>query len=329
MPRAIQKVLITGASGKLGVPLSRALLEAGYQVLALRHRNVVGVEGVEEVEGSIADAPLMLDLVARSDAVVHLATCKEDRDALLSVSVPGTFNLLEAAKNTRRPKRVILASGDAVNGIYYHPQPVPIREDLPLAAYPGYYALSKVLEETLFRQYYCQAGVPTVCLRISWIHADDDILNHLTTAGPSFGVPIWHQLMDHGQRELYAGPRDAAVALRHPNGQPLRRQIVAVEDVVQAFLLALERDAIEGETFLIAMTDPFDYVAAAQYAARKLDIDVLDLIDPIGHDFCIDTTKAHEKLGYRPKTDIYQLIDQAVDFRRHGRPRRAASGYQG
>ncbi|HEX4146513.1 MAG TPA: NAD(P)-dependent oxidoreductase [Pirellulales bacterium] len=329
MSRTIHNVLITGASGKLGVPLSRALLKAGYRVLALRHRAPVNVDGVEEVAGSVSDARLIEELVARSDAVIHLATCKEDRDALLSVSVQGTFNLLEAAQRTGRPKRVILASGDAVNGIYYHPQPVAIREDLPLAAYPGYYALSKVLEETLFRQYYCQAGLPTVCLRISWIHADDDILNHLTTAGESFGVPVWGQLMDHRQRELYEGSPGAAVALRHPDGQPLRRQIVAVDDVVSAFLLALEREAIEGETFLIAMTDPFDYADAAQYVARKLNIDTVDLVDPIGHDFCIDTTKARNILGYRPKTDIYQLIDEAVDFRRLGRRRRPTSGYRG
>lgn len=329
MSGAIHKVLVTGASGKLGVPLCRALLAAGYQVLALRHHNSVDVEGVVEVAGSVADAHLIEDLIAGSDAVIHLATCKEDRDALLAVSVAGTFNLLEAAARTRSPKRVILASGDAVNGIYFNPQPAPIREDLPLAAYPGYYALSKVLEETFFRQYFCQAGVPTVCLRISWIHADDDILNHLTVAGQCFGVPVWNELMDQRQRELYRGVRDAAVALRHPGGQPMRRQIVAVDDVVAAFLLALERDGIEGETFLIAMAEPFDYAQAARYAADQLGIDVIDLVDPIGQDFGIDITKAREKLGYHPKFDIYQLIDAAAEFRRSGRQRRQASGYRG
>ncbi len=61
MPRTIHKVLITGASGKLGAPLCRALLAAGYQVLALRHRNSVGIDGVEEVQGSVADAGLIED----------------------------------------------------------------------------------------------------------------------------------------------------------------------------------------------------------------------------------------------------------------------------
>ena len=32
--------------------------------------------------------------------------------------------------------------------------------------------------------------------RMSWIHAEDDILNHLTVAGEQFGVPVWTELMD-------------------------------------------------------------------------------------------------------------------------------------
>ena len=329
MTHSIRTVFVTGASGKLGAPLCEALLHAGYDVLALRHRYSVGVPGVEEIQGSVTDAGLVDDLVARSDAVIHLATCKEDRDGVIQVSAQGTFNLLDAAMRTKQPKRVILASGDAVNGIYFHPQPVPIREDMPLVAYPGYYPLSKVLEEAMFQQYYYQAGVPTVCLRISWIHAEDDILNHLTVAGECFGVPVWKDLMNDGQRAVYGDGRDAAVALRHPDGRPLLRHIVAVEDCVQAFLLALQRDGIEGQTFLIAMTDPFNYVDAARYAAEKLGLDVLDLVDPVGQDFCIDTTKARYVLGYQPRFDICRLIDQAVEFRRSGQPRRQRSGYGG
>ncbi|MBM4088747.1 MAG: NAD(P)-dependent oxidoreductase [Planctomycetes bacterium] len=329
MANTIQRVFVTGASGKLGAPLCEALVKSGYQVRALCHRYAVGVEGVEEVQGDVADAALLEDLVSRCDAVIHLATCKEDREALIRVSVQGTFHLLDAAVRTKAPRRVILASGDAVNGIYFNPQPVPIREDMPLAAYPGYYPLSKVLEEAMFQQYFHQAGVPTVCLRISWIHAEDDILNHLTVAGDCFGIPVWKDLMNDEQRARYATGRDAAVALRHPDGRPMRRHIVAVDDCVQSFLLALERDGIEGQTFMIAMKDPFDYVDAAHYAAERLGIDVLDLVDPVGHDFCIDTTRARYVLGYQPQYDIRSLIDRAVEFRRSGTQRRQRSGYKG
>lgn len=325
----IRKVMVTGASGKLGGALCQALLENDYQVIAVDRRLPVGVDGVEEVRADVGDYEAIEEIISRSDAVCHLASCKESREAFIPVSAQGTFNILDAAMNTKKPQRLVLASGDAVNGIYFNPQPLPINEQMPMVAYPGYYALSKVIEETLFTQYYHQAGVPTVVNRMSWIQTEDDILTHLTVAGESFGVPVWNDLMSEEQRAAYAGGRDAAVALRHPDGKPMIRHIVAIEDCVQSFLLALTREGIEGETFQIAMTDPFDYTKAAAYAAKKLDIDVLDLVDPVGQDFCCDTTKARYRLGFQPKHDIYSLIDSGIEFRRSGAARRPRSGLKG
>ncbi len=325
----IKRILVTGASGKLGGPLCEALLEKSYEVTGLRHRSPVNVDGVEEVQLDVRDADAVEDLVSRSDAVIHLATCKEDRQGVIDVSARGTFNLLDAAMRTKALKRFLLASGDAVNGIYFNPQPVPIREDMPMVAYPGYYPLSKVIEETMCRQFFHQAGVPTVCLRMSWIHAEDDILTHLTVAGEQFGVPVWTELMDEKQRAEFASGRDAAVALRHPDGKPMRRHVVAVEDCIQAFLLALGCEGIEGQTFNIAMAEPFDYVEAAGYAADRLGIEVIELVDPVGQDFCMDVAKARYVLGYRPQYDIRGLVDRAVEFRQSGRPRRRRAGYKG
>jgi nucleoside-diphosphate-sugar epimerase len=325
----IHRVLVTGASGKLGGPVCEALVGAGYEVIAARHRNAVGVEGVRETPLDLGDCRAVDEMVAQCDAVIHLATCKEDRDGVIDTSARGTFNLLDAAMRQGTLKRFLLASGDAVNGIYFNRQPAPIREDMPLVAYPGYYPLSKVIEEAMAQQFYHQAGVPTVILRMSWIHAEDDILTHLTVADPQFGVPVWRELMNDVQRTRYASGADAVVALRRPDGRPMRRHIVAVEDCVQAHLLALEREGVEGQTYMIAMNDPFDYVEAARYAAEKLGIETVDLVDPVGQDFAIDVAKARYQLGYRPQYDVFGLIDRAVEFRRRDLPRRQRAGYRG
>jgi nucleoside-diphosphate-sugar epimerase len=325
----IQRVLVTGASGKLGAPVCAALAESGYQVTATRHRLPVEIPGVAVIPLDLRDSRAVEAAVADQDAILHLATCKEDREGVIDVSARGTFYLLDAAMRGGRCRRFVLASGDAVNGIYFHDQPQPIREDMPLAAYPGYYPLSKVLEEAMVQQYFHQYGLATVILRMSWIHTEDDILNHLTVAGENFGIPVWSELMDEQQKARYAGGRDAAVALRHPDGRSVKRHIVALEDCVQAHLLALQENSIAGQVFMIAMDQPFDYVEAARYAGEKMGIDVIELVDSVARDFYIDVAKARHVLGYRPRCDIFRLIDQAIEFRRVGRNRRERSGYRG
>ncbi len=325
----IQNILVTGASGKLGFPLCLGLLKEGYRVSAAVHKHPVGIEGVSSVALELGDYASVEAAVAEADAVLHLASAKESREGLVDLSFRGTFNLLDACARTKRPERFILASGDCVNGIYFNRQALPIRDETPMIAYPGYYALSKVIEETLASQYCYQERVPAVVLRMSWIQAEDDIISHLTIAGEPFGVPVWKDLMKDDPGAGDFEEKDAAVSLLHPDGSPFRRHIVSVEDCVQSFLLALKTPSIEGETFNIAMEDPFDYREAAGYLAKKMGIDVLPLTDPVGNDFFMDITKAKYLLRYKPRHDIFSLIDKALDFRGSGSKRRERTGYKG
>lgn len=327
--QTIRRVLVTGANGKLGGPLCGALVNRGYDVTAIEHRAALELPGVSAVKLELTDYRSVEEVVAESDAIIHLASAKESREAVVDVSVRGTFNLLDASFRTKTPKRFLLAGGDCVNGIYFHPHAEPITERMAMGAYPGYYALSKVMEETLTTQYYIQEKVPIVNLRMSWIHAEDDILNHLCTAGEPFGVPVWRDLMTEDQRQQFQGEHNAAVVALHPDGAPLIRHIVAIEDCVDAFLMALEVTGIEGETFNIAMNAPFDYRDAAEHVAKKLGVELLELVDPVGQDYYMDIAKARYMLGYNPKFDIHSLIEQAIAFRQSGAQRRARTGYKG
>ena len=217
---ARERVMVTGASGKLGGPLCAALLAEGYSVIAVNRRWPVDVAGVEEVRADVGDAAAMEALVGRSDAVIHLATCKEDREAVIKTSAQGTFNLLDA-----------IARGKAAQAVHLGQRRRGQRDLLqpPAGAHPRRHAdggLSGLLPALEGRrgddaqQYHHQPGVPTVTLRMSWIHAEDDILTHLTVADPQFGVPVWRELMGDSQRARFQGGGDAVVALRHPDGRP-------------------------------------------------------------------------------------------------------------
>ncbi|MDD2486110.1 MAG: NAD-dependent epimerase/dehydratase family protein [bacterium] len=302
-------VLVTGAGGKLGRRLLPALVKAGHSVRALQFRTPIVCNGVEAVIGSVSDARAVRQALQDMDVVCHLATSKEDA-GFFDTSIKGTFNLLEGSREAGI-KQFILAGGDAALGIFFNPQPVPLDECAPLRAYPGYYAFSKVMEETMCRQYTLQYGLPVTFLRFSWIQDEDDLLCHMTFKEPDFGFPNWRNITEIPYP-------DGAGILLHPGGKPYKRHIVGVDDAVQSFLLALGNPAALGETFNIAAPAPFSYDVLAGYVARKLSLPLFEAVLPDYYDFSIDIGKARAVLGYRPRDDVFRIIDKAIEFRCSG-----------
>ena len=88
--------------------------------------------------------------------VVHCATCKETEDLVMDVTVKGLFWLLEECRSSSTFQQFVLIGGDAALGHFFYPHPVPVTEQQRHSAYPGCYALSKVLEEVMLEQYYVQ-----------------------------------------------------------------------------------------------------------------------------------------------------------------------------
>src|SRR5687768_17571198 len=108
----IRTVAVFGAGGKLGRHVLRVLADRGFGVRALVHRTPVEGARVECVPGSIADAGAVAETVRGAEAVVHLATTKEDPATFFDVSIRGTWNVLEACRGSA-VKQVILFGGDA------------------------------------------------------------------------------------------------------------------------------------------------------------------------------------------------------------------------
>ena len=312
-----QTVAIFGASGKLGRHALSALARRGMAARALVHRTPVAGENITSVAGSITDAKAVEETVRGADIVVQLATTKEDADTFFDVSVRGTFNILEACRR-HGVKQFILFGGDAACGIWFYPQPIPIDENHPLAAYPGYYAFSKVMEETMAQQYAVQYGLPVTVLRSSWVFEKDDLLNHFSLLrnvnpaepGHGFGEVSAEVL------ELVKNQQERIPILTDAHGAPLRRHIVHVDDVMQAFDRMLANPSAIGQTFNIAGPSAFDYRVAAEYLSKKLDVPVIEIPNPRYHPFEINITRARTVLGYAPENDFFRMADRAVAERK-------------
>jgi UDP-glucose 4-epimerase len=310
----LKSVAVFGGAGKVGRRVIPLLLERGLKVRALIHRTPI--EGVEAVHGSIGDAAAVRELVKGTDAVVQLATTKEDPDTFFDVSVRGTLNVLEACR-FEGTRQFLLLGGDAVFGIWFYPQPIPIDESHPLMAYPGYYAFTKVLEEVMAEQYGYQYGLPYSILRSSWIFEKDDLLNHFSLLKNVDPAEPGHGFGEQ-PREVMAlveAGEERIPILVNAHGVPYHRHIVHIDDVMQAFGRILGNPAAVGESFNIAAPSPFDYRVAAGYLSTKMSIPTLEVTCAGYHSFAINIAKARTMLGYEPQYDFFRIADSALEHR--------------
>jgi UDP-glucose 4-epimerase len=303
------KLLVTGAAGKVGRNFLEAFRNsarfADWSLVALSHsRQLADVGRMTEVRGSLSDRETIRQAMDGVTHVLHLAAVKESPDLAIDVAVKGMFLLLEA----------FLMSGDCVVGHIFQPYDAPITERHPRRAYPGCYALTKVIEEVMLEQAWCQYDLDGCILRAPWIMEKDDFRFALSFGPDQFGGPPWRDLMADADLDSLS-ERHAVPILVDRTGAALRRNFVHVDDVVSAILAALDAPAARQQVFNIAMDRPVDYAEAAAHLARSRGYESVAVRGPF-HSNWLDNSKARHLLGWAPKTDLEALIERAWTYRR-------------
>ncbi|NKB72261.1 MAG: NAD-dependent epimerase/dehydratase family protein [Candidatus Latescibacteria bacterium] len=312
-------VLVTGATGKVGQQFIRRFLQApewaDAKIRALCHNRLLEPnERLEVVQGSMAERGDVARAVDGVSHVLHLATCKETPDAVMDVTVKGLFWLLEECRQTDSFEQLVLIGGDAGMGHFVYPHPIPVAETQKHSPYEGCYALSKVLEEVMLEQYYTQYDFNGCCLRAPWIMEKDDFKYTLSFGEDVFGGPKWRQLVGAEKADEYIASGAVPVML-DPQGQPMLRNFVHVEDLADAILAALDHPAARQQLFNICMDEPVDYRQMADYLKRTRSLPSVDISTPF-HRTWLDNSKAKFLLGWRPRYDLEKLIDGAWDYQR-------------
>ena len=311
------RILVTGATGKVGQALLAALPAACPQagVRALVHsRDLPERPGLTTLKGSLADRAVAEAAVEGCTHVVHLATCKETPDDVMDVTVKGLFWLLEAWRANPLAERFLLIGGDAAVGHFFYDHCAPVTEDTPHRAYPGCYALSKVLEEVMLSQYGHQYDIDWCCLRAPWIMEKDDFRFSLSFGADRFGGPDWAAL---------AGPERTAEALRtgaipllqDRDGTPIRRNFVHVTDLVAAICRALTAPAARQRLYNIAMDAPVNYAEVAAILAETQGLPAIPIRSDY-HSTSLSNARARAELGWRPAYDTRRLITESWAYPR-------------
>ncbi len=211
------EVFLTGASGFVGAHVLDALLARGYRVRALVRNGATLPAGVAPVSGDLRAPASLLSSLRGCRYVIHSAALysfsPRDRAAIHEVNVRGSESLLEAARIAGVERCVVTSSSSALAPAV-HSRPATERTWAAAPSGPLAYHVSKLLQER------------------AALSARVDAISVLPTApvGPA------------DRRPTPTG-RIVVDLLRGRMPATLRggMNLVAVEDVAAAHVLALER----------------------------------------------------------------------------------------
>jgi nucleoside-diphosphate-sugar epimerase len=317
------RALVIGGAGFGGAHLCEQLLARGAQVTVLdrvspadSYLRLANLDArVSFVQGDVCDAAAMKLLIARlePDTVFLLAAqpIVSISNALpietAEVNVMGTYHVLEACRLSRKSKRLVFASSGAYYGATNTTAAIP--EDAPPLPAANIYAPTKVAADLAVRCYAKIHGLQTVVCR--WMNTYGPGDTNFTRI-----VPVSIRRLLRGERPLIDGTDGSNVF-----------ELLHVRDMTEGYLAAAERagdPGICGEAFnfgsgaplslreaMVELTRAWNAVAKAEVLEEPLITG--PRVQSVKY---LDITKARERLGWRPGTELRAGFEETVAWYR-------------
>lgn len=333
------RILLTGATGRVGANVARRLHSENHDIRALvvpndpQRPKLDGLECLEIVEGGLQDLDACAEACRDVELVIHLAAQlvrgSTPVDDFFNINALGTLRLLEGLVDQGRiggAARFVLASTD---GTYRPgaPSAVPIVEVSP--QHPGdYYGTSKLLGEIILRNQADQYDIPftimrfgtvvspeeaTAMFRADWIDTmlSRELLGRDSNIWPLF---VDHEgLADEVRNQIPSPHNNPPVIVRGPDGDPWSLHILDVRDAVDGVLACAFNDSAIGEDFLIAGPVTTSYADAADAFSSVLDLDAVTVEVSTSWHLDMDVSKATELLGFTAQHSFGDTLAATVD----------------
>ncbi len=218
-PRAGWRVLVTGATGRVGFPVARALA-AQHEVFGLARCRGAGDRqrlmdaGIQPIAGDLAT----LDFRELPEGITHVFHAA----ARFGHESPTDWRQVFET-NAQASGRLVAANPGAAfvycssGSAYAYQGRRPLSEDDPPGVHLGIYSLSKIAGEEVVRFAACQCGTPLTIVRI------------FSTYGPEGGAPVTRL------RRILAGEE----VVLHPDA-PNNYNPIFEDDYVRLAVRALE-----------------------------------------------------------------------------------------
>lgn len=262
-------------------------------------------EQFELVEADIRDAEAVGTVLAGRDIdiIVHLAARAgvrpsiEDPLTYEDVNINGTMVLLEGARRFGVKKFVFGSS----SSVYGNNEKVPFSEmdnvDFPISPY----AATKKAGELICHTYSHLYGIDMVCLRLFTVYGPRQ--------RPDLAIHKFCKLIERGEPIPVFGDGS------------MQRDFTYIDDIIEGIVGAMSR--CEGyEIYNLGESRPvrLDVLISEIEKALGKRAEINRLPVPPGdvRQTYADVTKAEERLGYKPKTEITAGLKRFVEWFRNG-----------
>lgn len=310
-------VLVTGATGMLGSWLVKELSDSGADVVAIMRDDVPAsnlfFSGTDRkitvVHGCLEDYPLVerafneyeIETCFHLAAQTIVPTANRSPLSTFESNIKGTWNLLEAARNSSLLKRLVVASSDKAYGSH---DKLPYTEDFPLKPRHPYDA-SKACGDLLAQSYFHTYGLPLSITRCGNIYGGGDLNYSRVVPGTI--------------RSIYLNENPQI-----RSDGTLLRDYLFVRDIVNAYLLlakSIGKNGVTGEVFNFGTESP---LTVLQIVEKILSLSKAEGLRPailgkgktageIEKQY-LSSEKARKTLGWTPGYTIEEGLSETIKW---------------
>lgn len=316
--------LVTGGAGFIGSHIVDELVRRDGRVRVLdnlltgRRENLassvissqqsaISSQQLEVVEGDIRDAVVVKRAMDGVDYVLHQAALPSVQRSIADpittneVNVTGTLNVLQAAREAN-VKRFVFASSSSVYG---DSPTLPKHEAMPTAP-KSPYAVSKLAGERYCVAFHQVYGLPIVCLRYFNVFGP----RQDPTSQYSAVIPKFITAMLRGEAPVIYG--DGLQS----------RDFTYVDNVVNANLLACERDEAIGQVMNVACGARYSLLDLQHELQQIMEVEIAPTFAPprpgdVKHSLAA-IEAARESLGYLPEITWSEGLRRTVEWYKQG-----------
>lgn len=310
------RILILGGLGFVGSNLAIRLVSLGAKVTLVDSMlpqyggNLANVEPIQDRcrinFSDIRDRYSLDYLVQDADVIVSVAGQTSHIESMtdpmtdLDINCRSQLSILESCRRHNPDIKILYAS---TRQLYGRPQYLPVDEKHPVNPV-DVNGINKLASEKYYTLYSQVHGMKCVSLRLTNTYGPRQ---HLRGETQGFAGIFIRRAIDHEMIHIFGDGRQL-------------RDFNYIDDVVDAFLLAMDNPNVYGNVYNLGSNDRYSLLDFVQILSRYCEFEYELVPFPPEHkvidigDYYGEFSRFHKETGWKPKVSLEEGLKRTVDY---------------